>query len=235
MASLLRRLGAVSKVWLNGLMEPAEDPRQTFANAFQRQRDLLARVRHAQQTLAQARTRLQAKADETRAKLEQLEGQARQALRESRQDLARLALRRRHITAIELRALDEQLNGVQRQEQKLALVEQRLSTQIEAFHAQQQVMAARYSAAEAQVRIHESLTRASQDVMDLGLELESVSQQTEHMQARATAIDELLEAGVLELPVLGSDLVERDFGGVEVAEEIEEQLRVMRLELAAKD
>jgi phage shock protein A len=78
------------------------------------------------------------------------------------------------------------------------MIEQRLSGQIDAFAARQEVIKARYSAAEAQVRINEAVTGVSQDFADLDAALRRAAEDTESMQARATAIDRLVQDGDLE-------------------------------------
>lgn len=229
---LLRRFVLLLKVWLNTLLSPAEDPRQTFAYAYQRQRELLVKVQQALTDLATSKERLANKTVEVQKKLPQLEEQARRSLIANREDLARLALQRRQVAAMELKTLEAQVHEVEQEEQRLSLVEQRLSTQIEAFFARQEVIAARYSAAEAQVRVNEALGGVSQELADLGRALEKAEQTTEHMQARASALDELVEAGILETPGLTSgDAVERELAQVDVAQAVEKQLAALKSQL----
>lgn len=226
---LLGRLILLLKTPLNALFAPAPDPRQTFANAYQRQREVLLKVRQALADIAASKSRLEAKTTETKAKLPQLEEEARGTLIAGREDLARLALQRRQVAAVALKTLEQQVREVEQEEQRLSMVEQRLATQIEAFFARQEIIAARYSAAEAQVRINEALTGVSQELTDLGLALEQAEQKTEHMQARATAIDRLVETGVLETPVLpAGDSVERQLAQIDVAQEVEDQLAALK-------
>ena len=151
MNSILRRLVLIVKVWLNTLFASAEDPRQVFAAAYQRQRELLQKVRLAHAKVSASKGQLQAKTADAERKLPQLEEQARRALLAGREDSARFALQLRQVAADELHNLEEQVRAVQEEEQVLALVEQRLTAEIEAFFARQEVLAARYSTAEAQV------------------------------------------------------------------------------------
>ena len=109
------------------------------------------------------------------------------------------------------------------------MVEQRLSTQIEAFAARQEVIRARYSAAEAQVRINEAVTGVSEDFADLSAALQRAEEKTQSMQARAIAIDRLVKEGVLEA-VAGTTSAE----GPELPggqDEVENQLAALEAEL----
>jgi phage shock protein A len=104
--------------------------------------------------------------------------------------------------------------------------------QIEAFHAQLEVIQARYSAAEAQVRMQEVLTGISQELADLGTALQQAEEKTEHMQARASAIDQLVEAGVRETPGLhAGDSFERQLAKLDVGRAVEDQLAALKREV----
>lgn len=227
------RLGILFKSSTNALFASAPDPRQTFANAYQNQRDLLGRVQQSITDMGAAKQRLQAKTVEVEHKLPALAAQAKAFLLQAREDLARIALQRREVAAMELRSLREQIGEVEQEEHRLTLVEQRLATQIEAFFARQEVIAARYTAAEAQVRVNEALGGVSQELADLDVELERAEARTEHMQARASALDELVDDGILQTRGSGSrDAVERQLASVDVEAAVEVQLSALRAEVA---
>ncbi len=107
MPGLLRRFVTSLSKGLNALLEPAEDPRQTYADTHQKQRELLANVQQALASVGAAKGELEAKTAEVRAKLPGLEDQAWRALVANREDLARLALRRRQVAVVHLRTLEE--------------------------------------------------------------------------------------------------------------------------------
>jgi len=110
------------------------------------------------------------------------------------------------------------------------MIEQRLSGQIEAFAARQEVIKARFSAAEAQVRINEAMTGVSQDFADLTATLQRAEQTTEEMQARATAIDRLVQGGDLEAIsfAAGSDAIDVRYQSLGADEDVERQLDALR-------
>src|SRR2546427_7674234 len=103
--------GGINRL-VKAAMAPAQDPRQAFASAGQRQQDLLFKVRAALSELEASKSRLQSKTAETSAKLPQLEQQAKQALIDGHEDLARLALRRRQVAQVELDALGQHVTEV---------------------------------------------------------------------------------------------------------------------------
>jgi len=200
MANPFGRLSKRMKKGMETLLTPAEDPRQTHVSSFERQRGLLVKVQTALLEVGKAKSRLEDKAAETRVKLPQLEELARQALREEREDLARLRLQRRQLASIELQGLEQQLSEIEREEHRLSLTEQRLSGQLAAFYTRQELIAARYSAAEAQVHIGEALSGVSTELAELSQAMAQAERKSVQMQARAAAIDRLVDEGLLEIP-----------------------------------
>ena len=200
MKNVLRSLIPKSNAWLNALLAPAEDPRQVFAAAHQRQQELMGKVRQARANIAASKKRLQAKTEEVRNKLSQLETSLGQRPPDSGDVLARFAQQRRQAALEELHTLDQQVQMLEQDEWALSLIEQRLAAEIETFSTRQEVVAARYSTAEAQVRIQEALAGLSDELASLGLVLEQAEQRTEDMQAGAVDIDRLVESVNPETP-----------------------------------
>lgn len=219
---LLEKLTRLVKEGASVALAPAPDPRITHRTNHQRQRALLDQVAAAAREVTAAKERLQAATDGVRAKLPAMEEQARAELRDGHEAMARLAVQRRQVVLNELATLERQLAEVEKEEIALGLVEQRLSGQIEAFSARQEVIRARFSAAEAQVRINEAMTGVADDFADLAATLQHAERTTEEMQARAEAIDRLVAEGDLESlsfqPLAASDVegqldALRDLGG----------------------
>jgi phage shock protein A len=201
MSKLLGRYAGALRKSFASLLAPAVDPRQVFAGAYERQRELLALARRALLDLATTRSQLAARAHTLEARLPQHQQQARRALVAGQADLARLALRRRLVAAAELRVLEQHVRELQHKEQTLALHEERLATQLEAFEARVKLIAASYSAAEAQVRIGDAFDGVSTEMSDLSQALAQVEQQAEHLQTRAAGIEDTVEDALIEAEI----------------------------------
>jgi len=221
MASLFKNFTVSLKSGLDLLFAVAEDPGEVFPDAQERQNALLLKVRQAMVNNAQAGHRLTARLAQVQNKLPRLEEQAKQAVLAGQDDLARLALQRRQLALVELRALHDQQHEVQQEEHRLALVESRLVTHLETLRTRQEVIAARYTAAEAQVHLQEALGGLSTELNDLGLALEQAQTRAEDMQARAAALDQLFATGMLDLP---EQLVARELTELEMSQAVEMQL-----------
>ncbi len=114
------------------------------------------------------------------------------------------------------------------------MIEQRLSAQIEAFAARQEVIKAKFSAAEAQVRINEAVTGVSQDFAELSADLQRAEERTESLQARATAIDQLVQDGDLAAISPTEESLDLRLGLAATDEEVERQLSALAREVGGE-
>jgi phage shock protein A len=217
------------KATLSALFAPAEDPRQQPASPYQRQLELVGRVRAALAEIAISKKQLEERTSAIRKTCALLRTQARVALEGGLTDVARFALQRRRAALAQLEALEAQIADVSSEETRLLLAAQQLAAQIEAIRARQDVASVRYTAAEAQLRIGEALAGVSGDLQALCDELEQTEARTEDMQARSEAIQELMDTGVLGLP--GTNL-----GGLDTShtDDVEADLRELLAEIVRK-
>src|SRR5262249_56901989 len=117
-----------------------------------------------------------------------LEGQLREALGVSREDLARVALERKTAAQAQLQDLDRQVDELNQQQQKLEANEKALSAKIESFRSQKEVMKAQYSAAEASVRVGEASTGIGDQMGEAGAATPPPAGRNERAQPRPAAI-----------------------------------------------
>ncbi|HEU5315898.1 MAG TPA: hypothetical protein VFX49_07285 [Chloroflexota bacterium] len=193
---LFDRLRGGFKGVQDALLTPAADPRQEFASAYERQLILLQQVREALAALRAYKARLAASTDEVRGKVPQLAQRARHALITGREADARLALQRQAMAEGELTVLSDQIAEMAREEERLAAIEQRIAVQVEAFATHQTLAAARSSAAQTRLRLKEELLGVSDQLVELSAALEDSERQARQVQARAAAVDELVESGL---------------------------------------
>lgn len=206
------------KKGLDALLKPAEDPRRTAVYLPQRQHELLRHVQRALANITQIREGLAQKTAVRQARLPLLEEQARCALHDGQEESARLLLRRRQITAVEMQAIAAQLQTICQKEQQLLAAEQHLVAQIEAYAARQEAMVARYHTAASQIQVNKAIQGIFYDLADLGEVIATAEAHTEQLEARADwlngAFSDSLLAGTAA-PLDG------EYGGVETAVEAE--------------
>jgi phage shock protein A len=173
-------------------------------------------------------------------KLEQqvvkLDTQARQALAQGNEPLARTALERKTLAQTELQTLDSQVKELEGQQEQLTANEQKLRQKIEQFRTKKEVIKAQYSAAEAQVRIGEAASGVGEEMADLGLAMQRAEDKTEQMRARAGAVEELEAAGTFDdITQLGpgEDDIDRQLKELTSGAQVDDELAKMKAELGS--
>jgi phage shock protein A len=160
-----------------------------------------------------------------------LENQARQAVSQGREDLAREALTRRAGIETQTADLERQESDLQAQENKLADAAQRLQSKVETFRTRKETIKATYTAAEAQTKISEAVSGISEEMGDVGLAMQRAQDKTEQMQARAGALDELLATGALDDATQTSDPIQAQLDALGTGGGVDAELQRLKAEL----
>src|SRR5215208_962041 len=230
-AGLTQRASVVIKAKLSKLIGRAEDPAEQLDYSYEQQLRLLQNVKRGIADVVTSKKRLQLQTSKLEQELVKLEEQARQALAAGREDLARQALERKSTAQQQLRSLDDQVAQLEAQQEKLISSERQLNAKIEAFRSQKEVMKAEYSAAEAQVRIGEAASGIGEQMADTGLAIQRAREKTEEMQARASAVDELIEAGTLEDFTSDQSQLDRELAQISSSQEVDAELARLKGEI----
>lgn len=215
---------------MSKMMDKFEDPRETLDYSYEKQIQLLQNVKRSVAEVATSKKRLELQKAKLQMNIDKFDAQARDALQNNREDLARMALERKAALQATSASLDGQIADLQAQQQKLQEAESRLSTKIESFRAKKETIKAQYSAAEAQVKVTESVTGISEEMADVGLAVQRAEDKTDRMKARSAALDELLESGTLE-DYSGGDEIDRELAKVKAKSSVDEQLAKMKQEM----
>ena len=196
--SLMKRMSLIFRSRANSALDRAEDPRQTLDYSYQRQLELLTKVRRGVADVATSRKRVELQVNQLEAQSAKLQEQAQKALSMGREDLAREALTRKSGVTGQINDLKVQHAQLQGEEEKLTLAQQRLQAKVESFRTRKETIKATYTAAEAQTRINEAMSGIGEEMGDVGLAIQRAEDKTAQMQARAGAIDELIASGALD-------------------------------------
>src|SRR5213080_2498350 len=237
MPGLAGRMSTVIKAKVSKLLDRAEDPGETLEYSYQKQIELLQNVKKGIADVVTSKKRLQMQEEQIKQQVVKLDTQARQALAQNREDLARAALERKTVVETELQTLDQQVAELEKQQESLTENEKRMREKIEAFRTKKEVIKAQYSAAEAQVQISEAANGVGEQMADLGLAIQRAEEKTENMKARASAVDELEKAGTFEdLSALGSgqnDDIDRELAQLTAGTQVDSELEKMKTELGS--
>ena len=230
---LISRILMVFKVRANSALDRVEDPRQLVDYAYSQQQELLRKTKRGLIEVASSKVRLEQQSKKLRSQVPQIEEQATRALGVGREDLALISLQRKQAVLAELEQLDQQTAGIAEEERRLAQTERQLAARIEEFRTRRDAIAARYTAAQAQVRVTEALSGVSGEFAELSMAMGRAVEKTERMEARAAAIGALVEGGSLPLPLEATtDPVERELHEIDVGQTAENELAALKEKLA---
>src|ERR1051325_3234775 len=234
MPGMTGRMSTVIKAKISRLLDKAEDPGETLDYSYQKQLESLQNVKKGIADVVTAKKRLQMQSSKLEQSVVKLDTQARQALSQGNEELARIALERKNVAQTELQSLDQQVTELEAQQQKLIDSEQKLRTKIESFRTKKEVIKAQYNAAEAQVRISEAATGVGEEMADVGLAMQRAVDKTEQMKARAGAMDELEAAGAFDDNLsltAGQDDIDRQLHELTSQSAVDDDLAKMKAEL----
>jgi phage shock protein A len=217
------------------LLNRFEDPREGLDYSYTKQIELLNKLRRDIAGVITAKKQLEMQKAKLWENVHTLEEQARRAISQNREDLAKLALERKNANILQLQPLDKQIVDMKAEQDKLEQTEKRLATNVEQFRSKKEVIKAQYSAAEAQVRIKESVTGVSEEMANVGMAMSRAEDKTEKMKAKAQALDEMIGSGVLtDYTNKGGDIIERELEKVSVTASVDEELEKLKAENAKK-
>lgn len=225
------RMRTIFRTKTSKALSHMEDPRDALDDSYEQQVKLLHEVRQAVAEVATAKKRIELQGEEMGARYARLGAQAREAMEQGREDLARAALERRAGLESQVGKLQAQHLSLQKQMSQLQERERRLAEQIAAFRVEKETLKATYSASEAQVRANEAVAGIGANMNDVGVSLDRARDRVAQMQARAQATDELLSSGALQDLTAAPDAdIERQLAELASRADIERQLKAMKSE-----
>jgi len=114
-------------------------------------------------------------------------------------------------------------------------MERNLAAHVEAFHLQKEMVKAQYSAAQAQVKITEAVAGISEEMSEVNLAMQRAQDRVLDMQARAEAMETLMERGTLGggglLGTGSGDTLDHELQRLSAEENVEAQLLAMKRQL----
>ena len=218
---MISRMSVIGKSKMSRILGSAEDPRETLDYSYEKQLEMLRGVKRGVVEMVAAQRQIQQQASKIQENVSRLELQARQALEGGREDMARLALQRKQTAVLELQGLDEQICGMELEQEKLIQAEQRLQVKVAAFRTKKEVIKA--------------LSGISEEMGDIGLAIERAETKTGRMRARAGAINKLANAGFLDDFTGGGDDISRELEKLTAGQNVEDELASLKASLPAAE
>jgi phage shock protein A len=231
--SILGRVADLFQSKTNKLMDALEDPGEALDLSYEKMLTGLQETRrHLADVVAQQKS-LERQIATQDKELEGCEADARLAVSHDRDDLARAALVHRQRVLDTRATLVQALDAIRPQVDKLAGYQGRLEERIERFRTQKDTMKASYAAAQAQVKVTQSLTGVGGRLENVGRTLERAEGRMLGERDKADALDHMLEQGLIHDPLDKRSREDKELAQLRDAHAVDDQLAQLKAEMRA--
>jgi phage shock protein A len=230
--SLFQRAHDIVAAKANKALDAAENPNEMLDYSYDQMLDHITKVRQALVAVAASRKRIELQEQQLEHTVAHLADQAQAALGQGREDLAREALSRKAAAQQQVDAMEAQHDELGEQQAKLEQTLSQLQERVNNFRSQKEVMKARYTAAQASAAINAQAAGIPGEFGDSGATLASAQDKIAAMQARAGALDELLQSGVLEDVGGDTDDIQQELDEAGSSAQVDRELAALKAQLA---
>jgi phage shock protein A len=229
--SILGRVADLFQSKTNKLLNALEDPNEALDLSYEKMLTGLQETkRHLADVVAQ-QISLQRQISAADKELAGAESDARLAVQENRDDLARAALVHRQRVLDTRSTLEQALDAIRPQVDKLAGYQRQLEERIERFRTQKDTMKASFAAAQAQVKVTQSLTGVGGKLEGVGDTLRRAESRMLSTRDKADAMDAMLQSGLLSDPTDPRSRVEKELGHLRDAHAVDAELLQLKAEM----
>jgi phage shock protein A len=214
-------------------LDAAEKPDEMLDLSYNQMLDHLTRVRQALVTVAASRKQIELQEQQLQHSADHLQDQAKAALAAGREDLGREALQRKAAAQSQIDGMESQHQQLDEEQHKLEQTLAALQERVNQFRTQKEVLKAQYTAASAESSVNESAAGISSTLGDSGEALQRAQDKIATMQARAGALDELLQSGVLEDVGGGTDDIQKELDEVRSSAEVDRELAALKAQIGS--
>jgi phage shock protein A len=233
--TLFQRAHDIVAAKANKALDAAEKPDEMLDLSYEQMLDQITRVRRGLVDIAASRKRLELQEQQLQHTVDHLQDQAKAALAQGKEDLAREALSRKAAAQGQISDMETQHNDLAEQEQKLSQALETLQKRVNNFRTQKEVLKAQYTAAQAQTSVNETAAGISSSAGDSGAALQRAQDKIANMQARAGAVDELLQSGVLEDVGGSTDDIQAELDEASTTADVDTELAALKAQLPAPE
>jgi phage shock protein A len=232
--TLFQRAHDILAAKANKALDAAEKPDEMLDLSYNQMLDQLTKVRQALVTVAASRKQIELQEQQLQHSVDHLQQQAATALSVGKEDLAREALQRKAAAQSQIDGMEAQHEQLNEQEQKLEQTLSALQQRVNQFRTQKEMLKAQYTAASAESSVNESVAGISTTLGDSGAALERAQDKIANMQARAGALDELLQSGALE-DVGGTDDIQKELDEASASADVDRELAALKAQIGPGD
>ena len=229
--TLFQRAHDILAAKTNKALDAAEQPDEMLDLSYEQMLDHLTKVRQALVTVAASRKQIELQEQQLQHSADHLEEQAKVALGLGREDLAREALQRKAAAQTQIDGMESQHQQLNEEQEKLEQTLAALQERVNQFRTQKETLKAQYTAANAEASVNESVAGISSTLGDSGAALQRAQDKIANMQARAGALDELLQSGVLEDVGGDTDDIQKELDEAGSSADVDRELAALKAQI----
>jgi phage shock protein A len=229
--SLFQRAHDIVAAKTNKALDAAENPNEMLDYSYEQMLDHITQVRRALVDITASKKQLELQQQQLQHSIDHLNDQAKAALGQGREDLAREALARKATAQQQIDEMAPQHQQLDDEEQKMEQTLSTLQQRVNDFRSKKEVMKAQYTAASAMTSVNEEAAGISKSFSDSGAALQRAQDKIANMQARASATDELLQSGVLEDVGGNTDDIQKELDQAGTDADVESELAALKAQI----
>ena len=229
--TLFQRAHDILAAKTNKALDAAEKPDEMLDLSYEQMLDHLTKVRQALVTVAASRKQIELQEQQLQHSVDHLQEQAKAALALGKEDLAREALQRKAAAQAQIDGMESQRQQLNEEEEKLEQTLAALQERVNQFRTQKETLKAQYTAASAEASVDESIAGISSTLGDSGAALDRAQDKIANMQARAGALDELLQSGVLEDVGGDTDDIQKELDEAGSSADVDRELAALKAQI----
>ena len=230
---LFQRAHDIVEAKANKALDSAEKPDEMLDLSYEKMLEQITQVKRSLVAIAASRKQLELQEQQLLHSVDHLQDQAKQALNAGREDLAKEALARKATAQAQIDGMEPQHQQLTEEEGKLTKTLQTLQQRVNQFRSQKEVLKAQYTASTAMSSVNESVAGISKSLGDSGAALQRAQDKIANMQARSSALDELLESGALEDVGGGGDDIQKELDEVASKSDVDKELAALKAEMGS--
>lgn len=229
--SLFQRAHDILEAKANKALDAAERPDEMLDLSYEKMLDQINQVKRALVDLAASKKQIELQEQQLQHSVDHLQSQAKAALSQGNEDLAKEALSRKAAAQSQIDGMEPQRQQLGEQEEKLEHTLAALQKRVNDFRTQKEVMKAQYTASKAVSSVDESAAGISKTFSDSGATLQRAQDKIATMQAHAGAVDELLQSGVLEDVGGSTDDIQAELDKAGADAQVDQELAALKAQM----
>lgn len=232
---LLSRAVGIVQAKTNSILKGMENTNETLDLSYEKMLESLQDAKRHTADVLTERMSLEQQIGEVQKNIDRMDADARLALSKNREDLARQALSEKSSENAKLQSLQSARDAILVQEQKLSAYCSSMQSRIDNFRTQKELIKAQNSAATAEINVTQSLTGLGSQVGNAGEALQRAKDKSDHLSAKAAALDSMLSSGMLSDPLDTRTQTEKDIDALRTGSSVDDELEKLKASMASSD